>query len=76
MNPSPFKPSTALRVGSLLAAVMVSVVLIGSQLGIADGYTAQADALLAARHFESVAQQTAASAARSSHNPHGAGPIA
>jgi hypothetical protein len=68
MNPSPFKTSTALRLGSLLAAGTVTVVLLGSQLGIADGYTAQADALLADRHFGAVAQQTAVSAARSSHS--------
>jgi hypothetical protein len=67
MNPSPFKTSTALRLGSLLAAITVTVVLLGSRLGIADGYTAQADALLTARHFEAEAQQTAASAARNSH---------
>jgi hypothetical protein len=68
MNPSPFKPSIALRLSSLLSAVMVTVVLVGSQLGIADSYTAQADALLAARHFAEVAQQAVASAARSSHS--------
>jgi hypothetical protein len=68
MNPSPFKPSTALRLGSLMAAVLVTVVLIGSQLGIAHSYTEQADALLAARHFEAVAQQSAASAAHRSHS--------
>jgi len=69
MNQSPFNmPNPTLRLGSLLAAAAVTVVLIGSQLGIADGYTAQADALMAAKHFEAVAQQTAASAARSSRS--------
>ena len=38
-----------MRASSLLASAVVTALIIGSQLGIADSYTRQADALLAAR---------------------------
>jgi hypothetical protein len=62
------KPSVALRISSLLAATAVTAVLLASQLGIANGYNAQADALLAARQFKAVAMEAAASAARRSRS--------
>lgn len=50
----------AIRAASLLASMAVTAFLVGSQLGIADGYTRQADAMLAAKNAQqSVAQHTA-----------------
>jgi hypothetical protein len=65
MNLNQFKTPTAIqRLCSLIAAIAVTVTLGGIQLGIANGYTAQADALLAAKHLEATSQQTAAAASR------------
>ena len=56
-------PTFATRAASLLASAAITALIVASQLGIADGYTQQADALLAARHAQPpVAQNTAASA--------------
>jgi len=52
----------ATRVASLLASAAVTALVIGSQLGIADGYTRQADALLAAKNAQQPVAQHAASA--------------
>ncbi len=65
MNPIQFnKPSFTLRLSSLLAAVVITAVLVGSQFGIAEGYTAMADVNLAAKRSNAIAQQAAAPAAR------------
>ena len=55
------------RMASLLAAMTVTSLLVGSQLGIANGYTSQADAVTAAqRAQQAVAQRSLATrAARS-----------
>jgi hypothetical protein len=53
----------AIRTANLLASVAVAALIVGSQFGIADGYTQQADAVLTAKSVqEPVAQHTAASA--------------
>lgn len=54
--------SVAARVASLLASMAVTALVIGSQLGIADGYNRQADALLAAKNAQQSVAQHAASA--------------
>lgn len=41
-------PGPGVRLAGLLAAAAVSAFVIGSQLGLADGYTARADAEMAA----------------------------
>lgn len=65
MNQSSFtKPSTTTRIGALLAALAFTAILVGSQFAIADGYTTQADALMAARHLDATTKQAAASAPR------------
>lgn len=52
-----------MRASSLLAAALVTTLIVGGQLGIADGYTQQADAPLAASNAQQpVAQSPAASA--------------
>ena len=54
-------PAIIARTTSLLASLAVTAVIIGSQLIIADHYTRQADALLAAKHAQQpVALQPAA----------------
>ena len=65
MNTNQFnKPSVALRVGCLIAAVTVTAATVSSQLGIAKVYTVQAEALQAAQRNQAVAQQTAVPVAR------------
>ena len=67
MNTNQFnKPSVALRVGCLIAAVTVTAAIVSSQLGIAKVYTVQAEALQAAQRNQAMAQQTAVPVA---HNP-------
>ena len=52
-------PSITTRAASLLASVVVTALIVGSQLGIAESYT-QADAALIAKQAQRpVAQQTA-----------------
>ena len=52
-------PSITIRAASLLASVVVTALIVGSQLGIAESYTDQADAtLIAKRAQQPVAQQT------------------
>lgn len=54
--------TVAARVASLLAAVAVTALVIGSQLGIAEGYKRQANALLAVKNAQQSVAQRAASA--------------
>jgi hypothetical protein len=62
MNPRQTQTIT-MRISCLLASAVVTALIVGSQLGIADGYTQQADAVLAARNAQrSLAQSPAASA--------------
>ena len=42
----------AIRAASLLASLAATALIVGSQLGIADGYTQQADAVLAAKNLQ------------------------
>ena len=50
----------AIRAASLLASMAVTALILGSQLGIADGYTKQAAAALAAKSaLQPIAQQAA-----------------
>lgn len=60
-NPSPVpgQPSRASRIGCLLAAALVTTLSLGAQLGLAQGYTAQADAVMAAQRGTPVAQGAA-----------------
>ena len=60
---APQSQAIATRAASLLASLVVTILIVGSQLGIADGYTQQADALLAAKKApQPVAQQVAPAA--------------
>ena len=52
----------ATRATSLLASLIVTALIVGSQLGIADGYTRQADAVLAAKNAQQPVAQHAAHA--------------
>ena len=53
-------PSITIRAASLLASVVVTALIVGSQLGIAESYTDQTDAILIAKQaLPPVAQQTA-----------------
>jgi len=54
----------ATRATSLLASLIVTALIVGSQLGIADGYTRQADAVLAAKNAQQPVAQHAAPAAQ------------
>jgi hypothetical protein len=58
MNPR----NTATRITCLFAAALMTALIVGGQLGIASNYTAEADALLAARHSTAVAQNADAAA--------------
>ena len=56
---------TAIRAASLLASLVVTAAIFGSQLGLADHYTRQADTALAAkRAAQPVAQQGNVTASR------------
>jgi len=48
------------QLGALLASMAMTALLIGSQLGLADHYTTQADAMLAAKRSAPVAQAASA----------------
>ncbi|MBL0148565.1 MAG: hypothetical protein IPP87_07465 [Ideonella sp.] len=63
-RPVPGQPSRASRIGCLLAAALVTTLSLGAQLGLAQGYTAQADALMAAQRGTMVAQAAAHPQAR------------
>ncbi|MBS0446771.1 MAG: hypothetical protein JSR59_12575 [Proteobacteria bacterium] len=54
------KPSNAIRLTSLLAAVVMAGLVVGSQFGMANHYAAQADEALALSHALSVAQSASA----------------
>lgn len=54
----------ATRAASLLASIAITALLVGSQLGIADRYTRQADAVLAAKQAPQPVAQRAANAPR------------
>jgi len=54
--------SIATRAASLLASLAVTALTVGSQLGIADDYTRQADAVLAAKNAQQPVAQYAAPA--------------
>lgn len=56
--------TVAIRVTGLLASLALTALMIGSQLGIADGYTRHADAVLAAKKAQQPVAHYAASAAR------------
>ncbi len=60
------RTTTATRIGAAFAAVMMTTLILGSQLGLAGHYTAEADAVLAAKRAAPVAQNTAGSATRQS----------
>ena len=52
-------PSITTRAACLLASVVITTLIVGTQLGIAESYTDQADAtLIAKRAQQPVAQQT------------------
>lgn len=54
-------PAPGMRLAGLLAAAAVSAFVIGSQLGLADGYTVAADAqMVAAARARAVAAQASA----------------
>lgn len=55
-------PSIAIRAASLLASVVVTALIVGSQFGLADAYAEQADGLLAAKSAQQkqAAQDTTA----------------
>ena len=55
-HPSIGQPSCATRIGCLLAAALATALCLGTQLGLADAYTAQADAVYAAQRSPAVAQ--------------------
>jgi hypothetical protein len=46
------------RATCLLASATLTALLVGSQLGLAQSYTRQADAVMAAKRAQPVAQQT------------------
>lgn len=50
------QPSHAARIGCLLAAALATTLCLGSQLGLADAYTAQADAVYAAQRSPALVQ--------------------
>ena len=60
MNPR----NTSARIASLFAAAVTTALIAGSQLGIASGYIARADALFAGRHGAPVAKNTGAAASQ------------
>lgn len=53
-------PTFAIRATSLLASAAITALIVGSQLGIANGYTQEADALLAASNAQPPVAQGAA----------------
>lgn len=60
---APQSQAIVTRAASWLASLLVTTLIVGSQLGIADSYTKQADALLAAKKTpQPVAQQAAPAA--------------
>ncbi len=63
MNPG-HTPTIATRAACLLAAVAVTTLIVGSQLGIAVGYTTQADTALAAKNAQQPVAQQAATPAK------------
>ncbi len=54
----------AIRATSLLASAAITALIVGSQLGMADGYTQKADAVLAAKNAQQPVAQQAAPAAQ------------
>ena len=54
---------TAVRAACLLASVAITTLVVGSQLGIAHGYSEQANALIAAQRSQPMAQKVPAAAA-------------
>lgn len=64
---APETQAVATRAVSLLASWAITALIVGSQLGIADGYTQQADAMLATKNAQQpIAQQAAPTAQPSS----------
>jgi len=49
-------PQILVRIGALFATVLVTTVLVGGQLGLAEHYAAQADAVLAAKQATQAAR--------------------
>ncbi len=66
MNTRNTRTAAATRIGAAFAAVTMTTLILGSQLGLAGHYTAEADAVLAVKRAAPVAQNTADSAARKS----------
>jgi hypothetical protein len=52
------------RAGAAFAAITMTTLILGSQLGLAGHYTTEADAVLAAKRAAPVAHNTAGSATR------------
>jgi hypothetical protein len=57
----PGQASRALRIGCMLAAMVVTALSMGAQLGLAHSYTEQADAVLVAQRHQPLMQAAAAS---------------
>ncbi len=69
MHPNTFgPPSTTRHLGSLFAAAAACAVIVGSQLGVAELYVAQADTALAQGRAQAVAQQASAPAGKQARN--------
>ena len=63
MNSANFnKPSLGVRISGLIAATVLTAGLVGSQLGIAERYTSEADAFRLAGQVRSVALESSTSA--------------
>lgn len=62
---NPLQPQAlAIRAASLLASIAVTAVVVGGQLGIADAYASQADAVLATKSAPPPVAQRAVPAAQ------------
>lgn len=58
------RTATATRIGAAFAAVTMTTLILGSQLGLAGHYTAEADAVFAAQRAAPVAHNGAGSVPR------------